>query len=199
MLIWQANSTMTAAILQAIQFASLLTISYCGHDELASYRFNVQLSDSYSIYWAFDIETKYIQFAIRVQTTGWVGLGLSPNGQMPRSDVVIGWVNKDGTVFFHVSSNNNYVYIACMCIYTQSWKCAGYHVTLSFLVRALSFLPSIIQDRYAFGRFTPEIDEEQNWFLISGKEENGTTILQFWRKFTSCDDHDMDVTVIVYK
>ena len=101
---------MAAAILHAILFASLLTISYCGHDELvASYRFNVQLSDSYTIYWTFDIETKYIQFAIRVQTTGWVGFGLSPNGQMPRSDVVIGWVNNNGIVFFHVSSNN-YVY-----------------------------------------------------------------------------------------
>ena len=82
-------------------------------------------------------------------------------------------------------------------LYINSHKSrsAGYHATLSCRVRAWSFL---LQDRYAFGRFTPEIDEEQNWFLISGKEENGTTILQFWRKFTSCDDHDMDVTVIVY-
>ena len=99
---------MAVAPFRAILFASLLTISFCGHDELvASYRFNVQLSDSYTIYWTFDIETKYIQFAIRVQTTGWVALGLSPNGQMPRSDVVIGWVNNNGTVFFQVSSNNN--------------------------------------------------------------------------------------------
>ena len=55
----------------------------------------------------------------------------------------------------------------------------------------------LLQDYYAFDRFTPEIDEERNWFLISGKEENGATILQFWRKLTSCDDHDMDVTVII--
>ena len=54
----------------------------------------------------------------------------------------------------------------------------------------------LLQDCYAFGRFTPVIDHEQNWFLISGEEENGTTILQFWRNFTSCDDYDMDVTVI---
>ena len=180
---------MAAAILHAILFASLLTISYCGHDELvASYRFNVQLSDSYTIYWTFNIETKYIQFAIRVQTTGWVGFGLSPNGQMPRSDVVIGWVNNDGTVFFHVSSNNYVLYTKCVL----NGRSVGY---LAYIV--MPCIHVLLQDRYAFGRFTPVIDKEQNWFLISGKEENGITILQFWRKFTSCDDYDMDITVIV--
>ena len=31
-----------------------------------------------------------------------VGFGLSPNGQMPGSDVVIGWVDDDGNAHFHV-------------------------------------------------------------------------------------------------
>ena len=49
-----------------------------------------------------------IKFAVNVSTTGWVGFGLSPNGQTPGSDVVIGWVSLDNgsEVTFHVSSYN---------------------------------------------------------------------------------------------
>ena len=32
-----------------------------------------------------------------------MGFGLSPNGQMPGSDVVIGWVTDQGEVVFHVA------------------------------------------------------------------------------------------------
>ncbi|XP_078593907.1 DBH-like monooxygenase protein 1 homolog [Branchiostoma floridae x Branchiostoma japonicum] len=47
----------------------------------------------YNLFWKFDEEK--IEFEAHVQTKGWVGLGLSPNGGMPGSDIVIGWV-KDG-------------------------------------------------------------------------------------------------------
>ncbi|XP_035668392.1 DBH-like monooxygenase protein 1 homolog [Branchiostoma floridae] len=50
--------------------------------------------DKFHLFWKFDEEK--IEFEAHVQTTGWVGLGLSPNGGMPGSDIVIGWV-KDGT------------------------------------------------------------------------------------------------------
>ena len=55
----------------------------------------------YLLYWSFDADT--ISFAVDVGTTGWVGFGLSPNGQMPQSDVVIGWVDDNGEPHFHVS------------------------------------------------------------------------------------------------
>ena len=45
------------------------------------------------------MEQETITFAVRVQTTGWVGFGLSPNGQMPNSDVVIGWVKGEESYF----------------------------------------------------------------------------------------------------
>ncbi|CAH1248491.1 MOXD1 [Branchiostoma lanceolatum] len=48
----------------------------------------------FRLFWKFDDEK--IEFEAQVQTTGWVGLGLSPNGGMPGSDIAIGWV-KDGT------------------------------------------------------------------------------------------------------
>ena len=46
----------------------------------------------YQLFGSYDLEEKTISFAVNVSTTGWVGFGISPNGQMPGSDVVIGWV-----------------------------------------------------------------------------------------------------------
>lgn len=58
----------------------------------------------YELYWNFDREAETIEFAVRASTTGWVGFGLSPNGGMIGSDVVIGWVDDDsGEAFLHVS------------------------------------------------------------------------------------------------
>ena len=73
-----------------------------------NYDFNAILDDEaeYILYWKFDLEQENITFAVRVQTTGWIGFGLSPNGRMPQSDVVIGWVNDSGRNFFDVSYVN---------------------------------------------------------------------------------------------
>ena len=75
------------------------------HDLSKEYRFQRVLDseESYVLYWSFDLEAGTIAFAVNVSTTGWVGFGLSPNGQMPLSDVVIGWVDDNGQPQFHVS------------------------------------------------------------------------------------------------
>ena len=61
------------------------------------------LGQFYGLYWNYSIAAGTIHFAVNVSTTGWVGFGVSPNGQMPGSDVVIGWVAADGRPHFHVS------------------------------------------------------------------------------------------------
>ena len=76
-------------------------------DLQAKYPFSQVLFDQsgqyYGLHWNFSRSTETIYFAVNVSTTGWVGLGLSPNGQMPGSDVVIGWVSDTGEGYFHVS------------------------------------------------------------------------------------------------
>lgn len=69
------------------------------------YRFAKMLEseDKYWLHWSFDTDAGTIAFAVNVSTMGWVGFGLSPNGQMPGSDVVIGWVDSEGNSSFHVS------------------------------------------------------------------------------------------------
>ena len=54
---------------------------------------------------------------------------------------------------------------------------------------------AILQDRFAIDRFLPPVDESQDWFVVSGEEENGYTILEFTRKLTSCDDKDLTIQV----
>ena len=63
---------------------------------LKIFRYQVELlpNEEYVIFWKFDKE--YITFEVHAQTTGWVGFGLSPNGGMAGSDMVIGWVPSDG-------------------------------------------------------------------------------------------------------
>jgi hypothetical protein len=57
----------------------------------------------YLLQWRIDEKSETITFQAIVKTLGWIGFGLSPNGGMPGSDIVIGWVNdNDGTTYFHV-------------------------------------------------------------------------------------------------
>ena len=94
-------------LLKLAVLACALSFISCAHDLSETYPFNVTLNTAengglYELYWTFDNAAETVSFAVRVQTTGWIGFGLSPNGQMPNSDVVIGWVD-NGEAFFHVS------------------------------------------------------------------------------------------------
>jgi len=121
------------------------------HDLSETYRFSASLvpNGQYELYWNYNLTERTISFAVRVRTTGWVGFGLSPNGQMPGSDVVIGWVDNNGGTQF--------------------------------------------QDRFAEGRFLPPVDASQDWYLVSGEEQDGYTTLEFTRSLSTCDNKDLNV------
>ena len=55
---------------------------------------------NYTMAWVHN--DTHIVFEVKVKTTGYVGFGISHNGKMFPSDVVIGWI-KDGNTFFTVS------------------------------------------------------------------------------------------------
>ncbi|XP_019631108.1 PREDICTED: DBH-like monooxygenase protein 1 homolog [Branchiostoma belcheri] len=74
-------------IIYGVNFVAAADDGFSHHESLDE-------EGKFQLFWKFD-ENK-IEFEARVETTGWVGLGLSPNGGMPGSDIVIGWV-KDGT------------------------------------------------------------------------------------------------------
>ena len=102
-----ASESMDVLILCTL--ALLPFACHAAHDLSQEYPFRATLLERgenfYELYWSFDTDLRNITFAVRVNTTGWVGFGLSPNGGMEDSDIVIGWVNGTGTGFFNVSSS----------------------------------------------------------------------------------------------
>jgi hypothetical protein len=46
-----------------------------------------------------------VEFEIEVETTGYVGFGISPNGGMVGADIFIGGVYENGTSYHFVSNN----------------------------------------------------------------------------------------------
>lgn len=49
--------------------------------------------DLFRLYWKLVDNDEFLQFEVHCQTTGWVGFGLSPNGDMPGADIAIAWVD----------------------------------------------------------------------------------------------------------
>jgi hypothetical protein len=63
--------------------------------------FTAQLDeDRMTLWWSVDTSKAMITFAVRAKTTGWVGIGISPNGKMPGSDIFLGWVSSAGKPIF---------------------------------------------------------------------------------------------------
>ena len=70
---------------------------------LGTYTNYIDLIDEgvYRFYWSFT--STDLTGEIHVKTNGWVGFGLSPNGGMSNSDVIVGWINDNtGAVNFTV-------------------------------------------------------------------------------------------------
>ena len=107
----------TYCILLAVLSLGLLASAHL-HEDLADRYSNSKLlsSPSYELYWDVDEPSGNLSLAVRVNTTGWVGFGVSPNGGMPNSDVVMGWVEDDGTVVFQVVNfvaHSHLTYYSC--------------------------------------------------------------------------------------
>ena len=93
---------MEKALLLISLFLALSCCATALHEGEYDFHETLDPAGNYELSWSFDLEQKNISFAVRVQTTGWIGFGLSPNGQMPNSDVVIGWVDDNGRGYLQV-------------------------------------------------------------------------------------------------
>ena len=64
-----------------------------------NYKFSLNVDDKdeklYKLFWK-TLENDEIQFELHCRTNGWLGFGLSPNGGMAGSDIMIGWVDSNG-------------------------------------------------------------------------------------------------------
>ncbi|XP_063420467.1 uncharacterized protein LOC134705676 [Mytilus trossulus] len=71
---------------------------------------------NYHVYWKFN--KTHITFEVHVKTRGYVGFGISPNGKMYPSDVVVGWV-KDGVP--HLSDMHTVGHVQPVNDTSQDW------------------------------------------------------------------------------
>lgn len=64
-----------------------------------------------SLNWGFDSLQRIITFKLAINTTGWVSIGLSPNGGMKGSDIVIGGFGPSGSYLkvshHHIHNTSN--------------------------------------------------------------------------------------------
>ncbi|GBM58841.1 DBH-like monooxygenase protein 1 [Araneus ventricosus] len=51
-----------------------------------------------------------------------------------------------------------------------------------------------LQDRHAYKNAMPVLDDQQDWQLLHGYENDTHTVLQFSRKFDTCDEQDLAIT-----
>eukprot|EP01083_Nonionella_stella_P211491 764637_1 len=61
----------------------------------------------FRLYWS-DINTDEIEFGLEVfDCIGWISIGISPNGQMPASDIMIGWIDENGKIYLQDRHTKN--------------------------------------------------------------------------------------------
>lgn len=66
------------------------------------------------LHWGFDDLQGDIEFQLTVNTTGWVGFGLSPNGNMIAADIVIGGMGPSEP-YFTVSGFRLFLSLLNLC------------------------------------------------------------------------------------
>ena len=49
---------------------------------------------------------------------------------------------------------------------------------------------------HGVGNQMPELDQQQDYKLVSARQEEGKTTIRFQRSLTTCDVHDLEITVI---
>ena len=61
-------------------------------------------TEKFKLYWSVKDVDKAIHFAVEVNTTGWVGFGISKGlaGNMKGADMCVGWVDKSGKAHIEV-------------------------------------------------------------------------------------------------
>ena len=85
------------------------------------YKFSVSLNDddTYRLHWTIDNSKGTINVGIETKTTGWIGFGLSPDGKMPNSDIVTGWVKDEkGFLQVHVTKTRPRIPVYCTLRYS---------------------------------------------------------------------------------
>ena len=73
-----------------------------------TYDYDKVLATGYRLYWSILPDTEEIAFAMTADTTGWVALGVSTNGNMNDADIWLGWATgaSSGVLYDYYSTSS---------------------------------------------------------------------------------------------
>eukprot|EP01084_Bolivina_argentea_P000562 1057_1 len=60
----------------------------------------------YRLYWTV-LNDEYIEIGLEAESTGWVGFGVSDDGQMINADMVLGWIDENGETYLQRRHTTN--------------------------------------------------------------------------------------------
>ncbi|CAM2726532.1 unnamed protein product [Rotaria socialis] len=90
-------------------------------EPFTTYKHSIELRENVAdLWWTVNDDKQEILFELHVKTTGWIALGISPDGAMIGADIGTGWVDKIGNVHFQ----DRYAYAFARPIIdntTQDW------------------------------------------------------------------------------
>ncbi|CAM4957108.1 unnamed protein product [Rotaria socialis] len=89
-------------------------------ENAAVYHLSTVFNIDADLWWTVNDDKQEILFELHVKTTGWIALGISPDGAMIGADIGTGWVDKIGNVHFQ----DRYAYAFARPIIdntTQDW------------------------------------------------------------------------------
>ncbi len=75
---------------------------FVGENSIGKRQEYLDSNGKYLVEWEAYTDTQTIIFDLTVETTGYVGFGISPVGGMTGADIIIGGVHPNGTEYFSV-------------------------------------------------------------------------------------------------
>ncbi|CAG0895081.1 unnamed protein product [Darwinula stevensoni] len=143
------------------------------------------------LYWTPRFRRGDIEFLFVAPSTGWVGVGFSPNGEMYGADMVVGGVS-NGTAYFAFRAP--LVNVEALIQLSSSYLPVFIHL-LSHRLDKLWCLGGPRTDRYSSENTLPEVDRQQNYEFIRAMENGTHTWLHFSRRIIT-PDPDAPVEII---
>jgi hypothetical protein len=157
------------------------TANPCGSPsptEQFDFKETLDADGKYVLFW--NVNKTHIVFETHVETKGYIGFGLSPNGKMYPADVIVGWI-KDGVAHFKVIQPVLEILPSPLILYICNCSVENYFQ----------------QDRHTVGHSPPLVDTSKDWHLLHASEDHCRTVLKMVRKLDTCDDDDYKITVCV--
>lgn len=111
------KTTMECKVLFTVFFVlfgvSSVVADFVGNDSNGKRYEYLDSEGLFLVEWEAYLDTKSVVFELTVETTGFVGFGISPNGGMTGADIIIAGVHSNGSTYISVRFSLAYILAKC--------------------------------------------------------------------------------------